>query len=240
MKPLHCLSASMRQAAHLPAILGAASYLLVACAKPPAGGQQEAGTSSSAAAAAPAGLLWTEPQFTSMLRDFRRKLPAKSKAIKFEMGGIDAILEVQDPARPGSVDSYSYKVDNQPECVFLHRCVTGPTPVNPRDMQLDAKLEDLLFDWDEVAVERIPALVQEALARTKLEDGMVVQLAIERNLPSRTHALLADLDKRLGKKPAPKTPGEGDVRISLALKGSRHDGWLHADAKGNVLEAGVD
>ena len=104
------------------------------------------------------GALWNEPQFTTMLQAYRRKLPGKCRALRFEMTESGASLEVQDSAEPANVVSYDYK----------GAVLSGPSPVDLAGVLEYSNLADELFDWDQVAVERIPTLVKAALSRTKL------------------------------------------------------------------------
>ena len=123
------------------------------------------------AAGAPApgvgsGPLWDEPQFTTMLQAYRRKLPGKCRALRFEITQSGASLQVQDSAELANVVSYDYR----------GTVLSGPSPVDLAGVLEDSSLADDLFDWDQVAVERIPTLVKEALSRAKLEGSRVVQV----------------------------------------------------------------
>ena len=131
------------------------------------------------AAGAPApgvrsGALWNEPQFTTMLQAYRRKLPGKCRALRFEMTESGASLQVQDSAELANVVSYDYK----------GAVLSGPSPVDLAGVLGYSDLADELFDWDQVAVERIPTLVKVALSRTKLAGTRVVQVKITRKAPT--------------------------------------------------------
>jgi hypothetical protein len=193
-------------------------------------GTAAAGQARTAALPTHTGPLWDEPQFTPMLATLRQKLPGKRRALRFQMSNGSASLETQDPAKPENADAYEYQGGE----------VSGPAPVN-LSMELDdGPLEDYLFDWDKVAVEKIPALVKEALARTNLEGGEVVQVKIERKAPG-SHEIsqraTAGKKARGGKGLLAPTD---DVEISIALKGTRRLGWLSADGNGNVTGSGVN
>jgi hypothetical protein len=120
------------------------------------------------------GPLWNEPQFTTMLQAYRQKLPGKCRALRFEITQSGASLQVQDSAELANVVSYDYK----------GTVLSGPSPVDLAGVLEDSSLADDLFDWDQVAVERIPTLVKEALSRAKLAGSRVVQVKITRKAPS--------------------------------------------------------
>ncbi len=131
------------------------------------------------AAGAPApgvrsGALWNEPQFTTMLQAYRQKLPGKSRALQFAMTESGASLAVQDSAELAKVVSYNYN----------GAVLSGPSPVDLASVLEDSDLTDDLFDWDQVAVERIPTLVKVALSRTKLAGARVMQVKITRKAPT--------------------------------------------------------
>lgn len=120
------------------------------------------------------GALWNEPRFTRMLQAYRQKLPGKSRALRFAMTESGASLQVQDSAELAKVVSYSYN----------GAVLSGPSPVDPASVLEDSDLADELFDWDQVAVERIPTLVKVALSRTKLAGARVAQVKITRKAPT--------------------------------------------------------
>jgi hypothetical protein len=135
---------------------------------------QQAPWAGAPAPRAHTGPLWNEPQFTTMLQIYREKLHGKRRALRFEMSERNASLQVQDTAAPANVHSYDYK----------EGALRGPSPVNLTGVLQDPELDDNLFDWDQVAVERIPALVKMALTQTKLAGARVVQVKITRKAPS--------------------------------------------------------
>jgi hypothetical protein len=217
----------------------------------PARGTAARGTAAAAARPVAAGPLWDEPQFTAMLQAFRQRLPGERRALRFEIYSRDAKLEVQDPAKPANVDSYQY----------LDGTVSGPSPVHVATaLELGGTLEENLFDLDQVTLERIPSLVQESIARTKLEGGKVEQVKVARTSPSAA-AMSRQMDEEFrqreqelrqrlagmakgGKLESRRAltfpPLAREVQISIALEGTRQSGWLWADAKGNVTEAGAE
>lgn len=206
---------------------------------------------------APAGPLWNEPQFTTMLQAYRQKLPGKRRALRFEMSASAASLEMQDPARLVKVDSYDYKGGK----------LSGPSPVDLTGVLADPNIDDNLFDWDQVAVERIPALVKVALTQTKLAGAKVVEVKITRRAASsaeigrriemqvnaKRRAMERKL-RRLEQNPLDNGETKDDkgaqhpgavvaplaVEISVELQAPGGFGWLTADASGTITGSGVD
>lgn len=118
--------------------------------------------------------LWDEPRFTRMLQAYRQHLPGKSRVLRFAMTQSGASLQVQDPAELAKVVAYDYN----------GAVLSGPSPVDLASALEGSDLADELFDWDQVAVERIPTLVKVALSRAKLAGSRVVQVKIARQAPS--------------------------------------------------------
>jgi hypothetical protein len=147
--------------------------------------------------------LWRTERLAEMIDAYRQALPGKLRVLNFEISYDRAELQVQDPAKPKHVDEYDY----------LHEQVSRPAPVK---LYGSGSLEDSLYDWDEVAWDRIPAVVSKAVKMVKLEHGKVSGVTVKRDLPSTK-----------------------DVRIFVHLYGPRQTGGLTADAQGNVLEAKV-
>jgi len=160
----------------------------------------------------PAGPLWEEPQFSKMMAEYQKALPGKRHALVFTIDADSAQLQVQDPAKPENVDAYQCH-DGQ---------LQGPIPVR---LYGGGKLEDNLFDWDQVAVDRIPALVKTAKEKVPLEGGKVIEVKVRQD--EEVH-----IDLQHGGPPMIQV-----LRIHVALEGTRRIGALVADAKGNVISA---
>src|SRR5262249_10414235 len=114
-----------------------------------------------------------------------------------------AILQVQDPAKPENVDQYTY-----------HHKVSAPRPVH---LVGHGSLESNLFDFDAVAFDRLPALLDEAQKRTNLEGQRLTHLIIKRNLPF-----------------------SKDVLIYVYLSVTRKNAMSKADDQGNILSTHLD
>src|SRR6185295_11627036 len=167
-----------------------------------------------------------------------------------------ANLEVQDPARHANVNSYDYEGGE----------LKGPSRVDLSGVLADPSLDDNLFDWDRVAVDRIPALVKVALAHTELAGARVVAVKIKRRAASsaemgRRIEMLVDaqsraMERKLRLEQNSLASGEPDdgkkarppgsvvaplaVEISVELQAPGGFGWLTADASGTITDSGVD
>jgi hypothetical protein len=206
---------------------------------------------------APPGPLWNEPQLTKMIQAYRRKLPAKSRALRFEMYNNIASLDLLDPSQRKKVASYDYK-DGE---------LKGPSPFDPFGVFQDSNLDDNVFDWDQVALERIPALVIAALTQTQLVGAKVVAVRVTRQAPSSDEigrriqneikARTRAMERKLRRARDAVASGEpevsdkaqhfGDpfaplaaVEISVQLQAPGGFGWLTADVTGTITGSGVD
>jgi hypothetical protein len=242
------LVSTLRRVIPRSSVAAVALLGLAACGQLLPGWPPARGRAAAAARPVAAGPLWDEPQFTAMLQAYRQRFPGRRRALRFEIYSRNARLVVQDPSKPANVDSYQY----------LDGTLGGPSPVNVSSaLELGGTLEESLFDWDQVTLERIPALVQESIARTKLEGGRVEQVKVWRGMPS-SEAMSRQFDQefkqrdreirqRLAAMAKGVTPRSGraqifpplgrEVEIRIVLEGTRQSGWLTADAKGNVTEA---
>jgi len=183
------------------------------------------------AAGAPApgvrsGALWNEPQFTTMLQAYRQKLPGKCRALRFEMTESGASLQVQDSAELANVVSYDYK----------GAVLSGPSPVDLAGVLEDSNLADDLFDWDQVAVERIPTLVKVALSQTKLAGARVVQVKITRKAPDS-----AELARRIEAQFEPPIEAQIDARrraMEQRIRRLDQEVWGRNPADGRAILGG--
>jgi hypothetical protein len=114
-----------------------------------------------------------------------------------------AILEARDPDVPRHVDRWHYERDGD---------LLDPDPVSMTDEEENA-LDLEAFPLDSVSWDVLPALVDEALVATDVEDPTSTYVTANRDRPA-TEA----------------------VRLWVYVSGERSSGWLVADARGNVLE----
>jgi hypothetical protein len=153
----------------------------------------------SRADSSPREPLWTAARLPEAIAAFHEALPGKIRVLDLKIYADRVHMQVQDPAKPENVDQYDYRGR-----------VSDPIPVK---LAGHGDLDANLFDLDEVAFDRIPALVEEAVARMPMEGGAVGYVLVRRGLPFTK-----------------------DVRITIYLDGTRKSGVLKADAKGRVLE----
>ncbi len=155
-----------------------------------------------AAAPDPKEPLWTAERLPKVLAAYHQALPGKIRVLDLKIYERYARMQVQDPAKPENVDQYDYRGR-----------VSDLVPVK---LAGHGDLEDNLFDLDEVALDRIPALVEEAAARMPMEGATMGYVLVRRGLPF-----------------------SKDVQITIFMDGTRKSGRLKADAKGRVIEARV-
>jgi hypothetical protein len=157
------------------------------------------GAAASDPDAQPKEPLWTAERLPKLIAAYHNALPGKIRVLDLKIYDRYARIQVQDPAKPENVDQYDYRGR-----------VSEPVPVK---LAGHGDLDDNLFDLDEVAFDRIPALVEEAVAKMPMEGGAVGYVLVRRGLPF-----------------------TNEVRIIVFLDGTRKSGVLKADAKGRVLE----
>jgi hypothetical protein len=147
--------------------------------------------------------LWSAEQLPKLLAKYHEALPGKIRALEFIIYSNRAQMQVQDPAKPENVDQYDYRGE-----------ISAPIPVR---LHGSKNLEDSLFGLDEVAFDRIPALVAEAMEKMPIEGGQVTHVIVKRGLPF-----------------------SKDMRICVYVNGTRKDGMLEADGKGHLLKVHAD
>jgi hypothetical protein len=91
----------------------------------------------------------------------------------------NATLQAQDPGTPANVDEYDYDGTS----------IDGPSPVK---LTGDGKLEDNLFAVGEVAWDKIPAMMQQAVTTIGPLEGStgVTHLIVQKNLPFDTDTVV--------------------------------------------------
>lgn len=187
-------------------VLSLAVLALTSCDRMPAPASDSGTEAKPGPAAEPAGPLWEEPQLSAMMKAYHDALPGKRMVLRFNANVGGASVQVQDPAKPENVDQYNYR-DGE---------LGAPIPV--RLHLFGGKLEDSLFDWNEVAFDKVPELTRLAMEKIPLEGGRVVGFRVGHQI--------VDTD--------------GKVYILIDVEGTRKSGTLRADSKGNVIEARED
>lgn len=159
------------------------------------------GVASAAAAKHPATEpIWSAERMPKMVDAYHKALPGKIRVLSIKIYPHRVELQAQDPANLENVDEYKY-----------HGKMDSPIPVR---LAGKGSLEANLFDFDAVAYDRIPDLVDGAVAKLGLADGEVGYVLVRRNLPF-----------------------SKDVQITVYVNGTRKGGMVKADAQGNVFEA---
>lgn len=138
---------------------------------------------------------------------FKEKIGGPVKAFSLttyspKYSGGFAVLQAQDPKKPENIDKYEYKNDGT---------VSGPTPVT---VSGGGRIEDNLFDLDEVNFAATESLVKEAVSRLNIEEGEAHIMVIRRNLPF-----------------------SKDIRWHVSVEGPRRKGFADADKNGVIKEA---
>jgi len=128
---------------------------------------------------------------------FAEKIGGELKVMDFTVAENYAITQAQSPQNPENIDQYSYRNDAFEKVV-------------PVKLSGDGKLEDNLFNINDVALEKIPELVREAMERSKDLENPKPQL------------VRVALDNK------------GKINISVAINSTRKNASLDADAKGNI------
>lgn len=147
---------------------------------------------------------------------FKKKIGGPIKVLSLKIETDSATLRAQDPKDPQHVDEYKY----------VKGLIIGPTPVELNSME--RKLDQTLFDLDEVNLAATPALAKAAVERVKLEGGKVTKMEIERNLN-----LSAVFDKSSN-----ALVKSGGVQWRVSVAGTREHAAVVANSKGEIT--GVD
>lgn len=129
---------------------------------------------------------------------FAEKVGGELKVLYLNLDDNYAEIQAQNPQKPENVDQYSYRDD------AFER-------VLPVKISGSGKLEDNLFNLKDVALEKIPELMRDAMERSKdLENPQPSSVRIELN-------------------------HEGKVEIDLNVNSTRKNAFLVADAKGKFI-----
>lgn len=123
--------------------------------------------------------LFTGTAARDVVAKFSQKLGGKPvRARELVLYPEYAILEAQDPANPKHVDRYMYRNGQ----------VGDPEPVSVQSIR--GKLEDNLVSLDEVALDKLPALIANTLQQLAYEKAKVTHVIVERNLPFSKHVVM--------------------------------------------------
>jgi hypothetical protein len=141
------------------------------------------------------------------------KLHPPVRALGVDLTPTTLAIQVQDPAIPGHIDSYTYVLAKGLAGSFGVSGIKGPDPV-PLNL-INSSLEENLFDLAEIDFAAVPAAIRAAIERAKLDDPATVSgIRIRRHLD-----LLP-------------TARSGAVEWTLAVQSDRESAEAYADAKG--------
>lgn len=141
--------------------------------------------------------------------------PVRVLQIKITPGSLS--MQVQDAGAPSHVNEYRWR----PGIFSKRPSVSGPHPVQLN--LINPKLEENLFNLDEVNLTTVPAAVQEALKQTALEGGG----AVER----------IEIKRRVSIIPAPQS---GDVQWTISVRSPRETATAYANSQGRVNRVDLD
>jgi len=131
---------------------------------------------------------------TAAAAQITAKLHPPVRVLQIEITPDSLSMQVQDPAAPTHVDEYGYS--------RVGTSVSGPTPVQ---LQLiNPKLEENLFNLEDVNLAAVPEAVQEAIKQTALEGGGTVERIV--------------IKRTLGIWPVPRN---GDVQWTISVRSPR-------------------
>jgi hypothetical protein len=138
----------------------------------------------------------------------KKKVGGPVKAISLHIEEDEMTLEAQDPKNPQHVDAYKYEKGT----------ITGPTPVNLTKL-IDSKIDNNVFNLDEVNIAAVPALVSAAISQTGLEGGKVTSMHLGRGFV-------------VGKSDI----GMGAPQWNIHVGGPRGDATVYANIKGEIIK----
>jgi hypothetical protein len=143
------------------------------------------------------------------------KLKPPVRAFSVEITPTSMVLQAQDPSKPTHVDAYTYSLISGMLSQLKKDLVTGPEPVELN--LINPRLEENLFNLDEVDLSRVAATVREAVERASMEDpGSIRTIRIQR---------------RLYLLPAASS---GAVQWTLDITSGRETAEAFADANGRI------
>ena len=148
------------------------------------------------------------------IKKLSEKLRSPVRVLKIEIKPATVTIQVQDPAAPGHVNEYTYRNFTGLAALILP-AVSGPTAVQLS--LINPKLEENLFNLDEVNLGAVPAAAREAVRRVALDGGGAVETI--------------SIQRQLRIIPAPSS---GDVQWTLAVRGPRESASAYADAQGRI------
>jgi hypothetical protein len=121
----------------------------------------------------PAGPVWEEPQFSTLLQAYRQRLPGKTRVLELSLREYSDTLRVHDPKAETGVSEYHY---------FNRSGVQLGEP-RPGSLESGENPAESPFFLDQVALNRIPELVRTAKEKMSFEGAEVASIRVKRGPP---------------------------------------------------------
>ena len=121
----------------------------------------------------PAGPVWEEPQFSTLLQAYRQRLPGKTRVLELSLHEFSDTLRVHDSKAEDGVSEYHY---------FNFSSVHLGDP-SPGSLESDESLAESPFFLDQVALDRIPGLVRTAKEKMSFEGAKIAVVHVKRGPP---------------------------------------------------------
>ena len=121
----------------------------------------------------PAGPVWEEPQFSTLLQAYGQRLPGKTRVLELSLRESLDTLRVQDPKAEEGVSEYHY----------FNRSGVHLGDPRPGFLKSGESLAESPFFLDQVALLRIPEIVRRAKERMSFEEAKVFSIDVKRGPP---------------------------------------------------------
>lgn len=190
----------MKQTAPFAVIAGAlaGAVALSGCRKHVSPPTQEKPAASSATSTGPS-LLTAGPLQKGVVA-LHEKLGKPIKTLELLVFPDHLMLQVEDPEKPGRVLQYEYRSGK----------VSTGIPV---ELQGSGKLDDNLYNLDDINLDAVPELAREAVQKVDPKNGRVSYILLKRSLPF-----------------------DADVQYRVFVKSPLRDGYVDADKSGKLIE----
>ena len=134
---------------------------------------------------------------------FKEKIGGPVRAVHLAIFETYMILQAQDPKKPENVDQYEYRGG----------VVSDGVPV---ELSGRGKLEENLFNLDDVNLTALPEVARTGLERLNIEGAKITGMSLRRNLPF-----------------------SKEIIWQINVQGTRKSGFIEADAKGKITTARI-
>jgi hypothetical protein len=167
--------------------------------------------------------LFDEGRAQSALEKIFDKANHPAKILSLELRPLELEVELQDPAQPKHIDSWTDTIElgTVRRLVFGSETISGPRPVDPTlpNPDLDANL----FEFKPADAAIVPKLVAAAIKRAQLEDAAAIgRMELRRQL----HLV--------------PEPSSGAPEWSIEVTSGRERAEIYADLAGRITHANLD